>query len=790
MGDFREWAAYGSSAVARGYRAPTLAAAMAQSLSHPVAIRRDSLRAAERRAADIVARVRPTDDSESKRKSVVAYVQKLIGVSLGSEVFPFGSVPLKTYLPDGDIDLTAFGSAAPDSTLISDVRCILEYEEQNSDAEFEVKDVQYINAEVRLVKCLIDNIIVDISFNQMGGLCTLCFLELVDRHIGKDHLFKRSIILIKAWCYYESRILGAHHGLISTYALETLVLYIFNLFHKTMDGPLAVLYRFLEYFSNFDWDNYCISLYGPVAIASLPDIVIEDTDIRSADLLLSQEFVKRSIKKFSLPLTESEKSSAKFCPKYLNIIDPLRENNNLGRSVSKGNFFRIRSAFSYGARKLCDILILPRKFIENELSLFFSNTLEMHGNGQRPDLQRRMPSGLRAAESNYSGFNPFSSGLEIEKDKKVDSTSQGTLCEERLKKEVSNLESEIEKAKRPLRPANGLTKLESRTKNANQTALPSTENGASFSLVRLKSVPHLFFHQNKDANNENGSTDPGSKKEQLENELSRELSSFDYTSLSDLTGDLDSHFRCLRQVQYILEYMLGGIDESAKKESLSELTEENSLDASSEKNVVSSVITKESSSEAPPGESTSSSINAKESPSEAPSGKSSSSSVYAKENSSHVHTKESMFAGVAGEEPIPEPPPKVAASSSKVDQLVKPPPAICSYSILDNSWQQRGTGTYLPNVNFRAYKERFASSRGKKQAYTYRPPKFRSNNQEGSATDKSLKGKDSQEAVPPPKEKVSPSNGNGRGKLPASDAPPPRACSQRSFPSQWLYCET
>ncbi|OAY79960.1 hypothetical protein ACMD2_04917 [Ananas comosus] len=557
MGDFREWAAYGSSAVARGYRAPTLAAAMAQSLSHPVAIRRDSLRAAERRAADIVARVRPTDDSESKRKSVVAYVQKLIGVSLGSEVFPFGSVPLKTYLPDGDIDLTAFGSAAPDSTLISDVRCILEYEEQNSDAEFEVKDVQYINAEVRLVKCLIDNIIVDISFNQMGGLCTLCFLELVDRHIGKDHLFKRSIILIKAWCYYESRILGAHHGLISTYALETLVLYIFNLFHKTMDGPLAVLYRFLEYFSNFDWDNYCISLYGPVAIASLPDIVIEDTDIRSADLLLSQEFVKRSIKKFSLPLTESEKSSAKFCPKYLNIIDPLRENNNLGRSVSKGNFFRIRSAFSYGARKLCDILILPRKYIENELSLFFANTLEMHGNGQRPDLQRRMPSGLRAAESNYSGFNPFSSGLEIEKDKKVDSTSQGTLCEQRLKKEVSNLESEIEKAKRPLRPANGLTKLEPRTKNANQTALPSTENGASFSL------------------------------------------------------------------------------------------------------------------------------------------------------------------------------------------------------------------------NFRAYKERFASSRGKKQAYTYRPPKFRSNNQEGSATDKSLKGKDSQEAVPPPKEKVSPSNGNGRGKLPASDAPPP-----------------
>jgi hypothetical protein len=66
------------------------------------------------------------------------------------------------------------------------------------------------------------------------------FLMQVDRLAGKDHLFKRSIILIKAWCYYESRILGAHHGLISTYALETLVLYIFHVFHASLNGPVEV----------------------------------------------------------------------------------------------------------------------------------------------------------------------------------------------------------------------------------------------------------------------------------------------------------------------------------------------------------------------------------------------------------------------------------------------------------------------------------------------------------------------------------------------------------------------
>lgn len=64
----------------------------------------------------------------------------------------------------------------------------------------------------------------------------------VDNLINQNHLFKRSIILIKAWCYYESRILGAHHGLISTYALETLVLYIFHVFNNSFAGPLEVIF--------------------------------------------------------------------------------------------------------------------------------------------------------------------------------------------------------------------------------------------------------------------------------------------------------------------------------------------------------------------------------------------------------------------------------------------------------------------------------------------------------------------------------------------------------------------
>lgn len=66
-----------------------------------------------------------------------------------TQVCTFGSVPLKTYLPDGDIDVTAFSHDQNlKDTWANQVRDMLENEEKNQNAEFHVKEVQYIHAEV------------------------------------------------------------------------------------------------------------------------------------------------------------------------------------------------------------------------------------------------------------------------------------------------------------------------------------------------------------------------------------------------------------------------------------------------------------------------------------------------------------------------------------------------------------------------------------------------------------------------------------------------------------------
>ncbi|TVU47960.1 hypothetical protein EJB05_07578 [Eragrostis curvula] len=365
---------------------------------------------AEGRTAELIALVQPNEHSEGMRFAVFHYVRRLIMSCLACQVFTFGSVPLRTYLPDGDIDVTAFSNSEELKEIWADiVRDALEREEKNENAEFRVKEVQYIQAEVKIIKCLVANIPVDISFNQVGGLCTLCFLEQVDNLINRNHLFKRSIILIKAWCFYESRILGAHHGLISTYALETLVLYIFHIYNNSCTGPLEVLFRFLEFFSNFDWEKFCLSLAGPVPISSLPDMTAEPPRMDSDELLLSKAFQDFCSSAYGVTNRTQERQGQPFVSKHFNVIDPLRTNNNLGRSVNKvdciftsvlisvllddkilhcahGNFFRIRSAFAFGAKRLGKLLDCPKEDLIAELNQFFTSTWKRYGSGSRPDV--------------------------------------------------------------------------------------------------------------------------------------------------------------------------------------------------------------------------------------------------------------------------------------------------------------------------------------------------------------------------------------------------------------------
>lgn len=79
---------------------------------------------------------------------VINYIGSSANICQNLQVLPFGSVPLKTYLPDGDIDLTAINWNYPESSFAYYIFSALKSFIYNKDSPFEVKDAQFVDAEV------------------------------------------------------------------------------------------------------------------------------------------------------------------------------------------------------------------------------------------------------------------------------------------------------------------------------------------------------------------------------------------------------------------------------------------------------------------------------------------------------------------------------------------------------------------------------------------------------------------------------------------------------------------
>lgn len=99
----------------------------------------------------------------------------------------------------------------------------------------------------------------------MGGLCTLHFLNLMSEKIGKNQLFKKSILLLKSWFTYDASLLGSQHACMATYALYVLILTLLNNFYDELETPMDVFRKFFEVWGDFDWFSNIITVYSPIS---------------------------------------------------------------------------------------------------------------------------------------------------------------------------------------------------------------------------------------------------------------------------------------------------------------------------------------------------------------------------------------------------------------------------------------------------------------------------------------------------------------------------------------------
>jgi hypothetical protein len=248
----------------------------------------------------------PTFADLRARHEMVAYVAGVFKMAL-THVIPglfdlkfcvFGSVQSRTCLPDGDNDVAVFVHAHRDDPrnkgmwdshgqlTASGADLMAKARDYISTAHSEVIVDALVFAEVRVLKLVFRGHSVDFTADQIGGYTTAAFVAEVDLRVGNEHLFRRTLILLKAWALNEARILGSAGGYLSTYALSVMLMAVVN----NLDGrgvrsdelsPLRLLDYFLQYYAAFSFFDHCVTIYGPVP-ATLEALTAFVDDLHSA----------------------------------------------------------------------------------------------------------------------------------------------------------------------------------------------------------------------------------------------------------------------------------------------------------------------------------------------------------------------------------------------------------------------------------------------------------------------------------------------------------------------------
>lgn len=319
-----------------------------------------------------------------------------------------------------------------------------------------------IFAEVKLIKCKYENLSIDISINNFIGLSKLILLNFADLQFSQyfetnQYLFRRTLLLIKAWCLYEGCIVGSNIGLLASYSVEVLVIYLFNNFHKNFKNEFEAFVEFFKIIKTINWESFSICIEGfiPLEIVDEDKLLqfLESKEKNPNQIFTMKDFINfysfydkyREIERLQ---TNGNRNVLNL--KYFNILDPLSVTNNIGRSVNFHNFSKIKKVFEMITRDLEYIiqnrnkynpysylnmmLRLFKKILSNYFSEIFYMSLPKPKIIINPNIQNFSDNSLMSSTKIGGGLDLFS----LEKNPKTFSSANETLIKNFNKKFSNN----------------------------------------------------------------------------------------------------------------------------------------------------------------------------------------------------------------------------------------------------------------------------------------------------------------------------------------------------------------
>lgn len=384
---------------------------------------------------EILNLIKPSPDAERNRISIFSFISQQIKLALGAQCFPIGAFALKVYLPDDKIEITSILSQVRENAWfikVNEALCKLNSEstdskEQRSLFPHIISNINVVSCgESRTIRCSADQVVVDLSANYLCRLCEAAFLEHFDLLLGKQHLFKRSFLLLKAWCIYESSIgfsESSGDGMLSDFAIATMLIAVINRHFRTLHWPIQVIAAFFSAYNNFEWSTHCITLEGILPTNTLGYQNHRDSQV---DNLIPVEMISTYRMKYpsqspddnasaasvkirdilnAPPSIESNKGSSQFKVGIMNVMNPLNNRENLISTLTSEQYRnRVSKMIDSGALELKSLLHTfgevvksngnqisspqYQKFFES-FEYMFSKTLARFSHGWRPDVPQR-----------------------------------------------------------------------------------------------------------------------------------------------------------------------------------------------------------------------------------------------------------------------------------------------------------------------------------------------------------------------------------------------------------------
>eukprot|EP01038_Epipyxis_sp_PR26KG_P015627 gene15627-21120_t len=208
------------------------------------------------------------DSEYDKMCTEINWLQDCLTMGFGAVSFPVGTFLNSTSLVNENVEITQIlpRKQCDDWCRVAHKTMCVEAAKMNESVEstLDIAEVS-VNLHSSTVKAIVNNHSFTMSSNNIAGLLLAAIVEEMDKDVIKmDHLFKRSLILIKIWCNLESTKFDNIRisNFLNNEAITIITLWLFVTKYDTntiIKCPFDALVFFLEEMAQFDWDKYSIS---------------------------------------------------------------------------------------------------------------------------------------------------------------------------------------------------------------------------------------------------------------------------------------------------------------------------------------------------------------------------------------------------------------------------------------------------------------------------------------------------------------------------------------------------